>query len=228
LVDSVDPLDDLFRSSRKGLFQRKLNHRLELVREAYTVGVPALLMKSSTDRLGLAAGYSFHLGTPDEVLRRIASWLLSNSDLDRLTQLKLHDLLWKRYGREDVALAALLLANIDIDDEQRWARLSSVAGKRRSVAAESLLLSVEELFRAGRLPPPRDMLESWFDSGSVLGHLALLVSYNTYHSAIDDKMVNGEARNIPDWLNKRLQEIKLVNHDSLLVRIRNKLISDEF
>ena len=183
-MNSTDPLDDLLNSSRKGIVQTKLNHRLEIVREAYTVGVPALLMKSSTDRLGLAAGYSFHLGTPDEVLRRIASWLLSDLGLGPSNLLKLHDLLWQRYGLEDIALAALILANIDVDDEQRWMRLALVAEKRDGVAAESLLLSIEELSRAGRTSPSRRTLESWFEHESVLNHLALLVSHNTYSSKI--------------------------------------------
>ena len=54
-----------------------------VVREAYPIGVPALIMKSSTDRLGESAGYSFHLGTPDEMLRLIASWLLTGAGGDQ-------------------------------------------------------------------------------------------------------------------------------------------------
>jgi hypothetical protein len=185
-------------------------------------------MKSTTDRLGLAAGYSFHLGTPDVILRRIASWLLSDSKIDQITQLRLHDLLWERYGREDVALAALLLANIDVDDEQRWMRLALVAGKRGAVAAESLLLSIEELSRAGRPPPSKDRLEYWFEQKSVLCHLALLVSHNTYCSKISEKGDSDDSKTIPDWLHELLQEMKLPNHDSILVRIRNKLLSFDY
>ena len=52
-----------------------------ILREAYTYNVPALIMKSSTDRLSRDGGYSFFLGTPDDAMRRIASWLITrNSD----------------------------------------------------------------------------------------------------------------------------------------------------
>ncbi len=48
-------------------------------RQAYPIGVPALIMKSNTDRLTTSSGYSFFLGTPDDLLRRLASWLLTNA-----------------------------------------------------------------------------------------------------------------------------------------------------
>ena len=79
----------------------------KIVREAYPIGVPAMIMKSSTDRLGKSAGYSFHLGTPDDLLRRVASWILTNSSNRHRVILELVTILWKRHGREDVALAAL-------------------------------------------------------------------------------------------------------------------------
>ena len=107
-----DPLDEYFDSvsARVHSSPRKL---AKVVRAAYPIGVPALIMKSSTDRFGEAAGYSFHLGTPDEFLRRITSWLLTNAGSDQGALLKLVPRLWKRHGREDVALAALLIANLD-------------------------------------------------------------------------------------------------------------------
>ena len=107
-----DPLDEYFDSTSHRVHSspRKL---AKVVRAAYPIGVPALIMKSSTDRFGEAAGYSFHLGTPDENLRRTASWLLTNAGSEQKTLVKLIRRLWKRHGREDVALAALLLANLD-------------------------------------------------------------------------------------------------------------------
>ena len=108
-----DPLDEYFDSTSHRVHSspRKL---AKVVRAAYPIGVPALIMKSSTDRFGEAAGYSFHLGTPDENLRRIASWLLTNAGSEQKTLVKLIRRLWKRHGREDVALAALLLSLIHI------------------------------------------------------------------------------------------------------------------
>ena len=118
----------------------------KIVREAYPIGVPAMIMKSSTDRLGNSAGYSFHLGTPDEILRRIASWLITEAGEEQRVLWKLIPLLWKRHGREDVALSALLLANLDSDSAgvDPWAVLASSINSTEP--AEALLLSIEEVF----------------------------------------------------------------------------------
>ena len=86
---------------------------LKIIREAYPIGIPALIMKSSTDRLGASAGYSFHLGTPDSLLRRLASWLITKNNGNHRLLLKLNKNLWKRHGREDVALSAIIIANLD-------------------------------------------------------------------------------------------------------------------
>ena len=84
-----------------------------ILREAYTYNVPALIMKSSTDRLSRDGGYSFFLGTPDDAMRRIASWLITrNSDAPENLAALIRPL-WERHGREDIAMCALLLANID-------------------------------------------------------------------------------------------------------------------
>ena len=63
---------------------------LKVVREAYPIGIPALIMKSTTDRIGISAGYSFHLGTPDGLLRRLASWLITKNNGDHFILLKLN------------------------------------------------------------------------------------------------------------------------------------------
>ena len=47
------------QKSRIHLSDRKLAN---LVRDAYPIGVPALIMKSSTDRMTDSSGYSFILG----------------------------------------------------------------------------------------------------------------------------------------------------------------------
>ncbi len=239
-MTSSDPLDDILKDGRKWFWRRTSSHRLALVRQAYTAGVPALLMKSSTDRLGAAAGYAFHLGTPDDVLRRIASWLLTEAGRTGGSGLwRLHDLLWARHGREDVALAALLLTNISIEDEERWRRLAAVVLRRERaagvVAAEALLLSIEELRRAGRAAPDRVVLESWFDAGGVLSHLALLAAYTGLifgdrgRESLDvgDGTVDNEGlENIADdWLRERAAAALLPDGDSLLGRIRDSLSS---
>ena len=57
-----DPLDEYFDSTSRRVHSspRKLAN---VVRAAYPIGVPALIMKSSTDRFGEAAGYSCLLYT---------------------------------------------------------------------------------------------------------------------------------------------------------------------
>ena len=72
-----DPLDDYLSSIDKRSLKKPklvLNH----IRDAYPIGIPALSIKSTTDRIGLDAGYSFHLGTAEPELRRIASWIFTN------------------------------------------------------------------------------------------------------------------------------------------------------
>ena len=104
---------DEFLESQPNRVHRSHRKLARVVREAYPIGVPALIMKSSTDRLGASAGYSFHLGTPDDILRRIASWLITNANYNQDVLWSLVRNLWSRHGREDVALSALLLANLD-------------------------------------------------------------------------------------------------------------------
>jgi len=148
---------------------------VKMVREAYPIGVPALIMKSSTDRLGESAGYEFHLGTPDELLRRLASWLLTEAGADQRALLRLVGRLWARHGREDVALAALLLANLDHVSlgSNPWNVLSSSIHEIEP--AEALLLSIEELIRAGREIPSDEVIIEWCQARPVDGHLAILV-----------------------------------------------------
>ena len=184
-----------------------------VVREAYPIGVPALIMKSSTDRLGESAGYSFHLGTPDELLRRIASWLLTGAGDDQSVLLRLVSRLWARHGREDVALAALLLANLDHAalGTDPWTVLA--ASTRGSEPAEALLLSIEELLRAGRAMPSEETLVAWCEDRAVDGHMALLVSYAG--------TVRGYA--VSEGVLTRLSVVEVPDGDSLLGRVMQRL-----
>ena len=93
---SEESLDGFLAGVSNSVFSnsRKL---LRILREAYTYGVPAMMVKSMTDRLGAASGDSFHLGTPDPSMRRIASWIFTNvDDVDTITELVTK--LWKRHG----------------------------------------------------------------------------------------------------------------------------------
>ena len=207
-------LDDFLGSQKKASY--KSHKRLaRIAREAYPIGVPALIMKSSTDRLGASAGYSFHLGTPDDLLRRIASWILTKSKDNHRVVNKLVASLWKRHGREDIALAALLLANIDHEalGTDPWKILASCINSVEP--AEALLLSIEELSRAGYPAPNSNLLKQWYGGRLVESHLALLC----VHVAIR------YGKEIDEGVFRLLSTTNVPLGDSLLGRIRDKMSS---
>jgi len=204
---------DEFLGEQPRRMHRSHRSLAKMVREAYPIGVPALIMKSSTDRLGDSAGYSFHLGTPDEILRRIASWLITEAGEDQRVLWKLVPLLWKRHGREDVALSALLLANLDGEGAgvDPWVVLASSINSTEP--AEALLLSIEEVFRAGHERPGDELLKSWCEGRLVESHLALISSF----VAINSDMEIGEG------VISQLAMVKVPVGDSLLGRIRDRV-----
>ena len=209
-----DPLDEYFDSTSHRVHSspRKL---AKVVRAAYPIGVPALIMKSSTDRFGEAAGYSFHLGTPDENLRRIASWLLTNAGSEQKTLVKLICRLWKRHGREDVALAALLLANLDHKSlgTDPWTILASNTSRKEP--AEALLLTIEEVLRAGKSIPSDEQLLTWCKGRTIDGHLAVLV----IHAAT----MRGER--VSSEVAEAIQLVSVPPGDSLLGRIKARIVA---
>ena len=209
-----DPLDEFFDSisHRVHSSPRKL---AKVVRAAYPIGVPALIMKSSTDRFGEAAGYSFHLGTPDENLRRIASWLLTNAGSEQKTLVKLIRRLWKRHGREDVALAALLLANLDHKSlgTDPWTILASNTSRKEP--AEALLLTIEEVLRAGKSIPSDEQLLTWCKGRTIDGHLAVLV----IHAAT----MRGER--VSSEVAEAILLVSVPPGDSLLGRIKARIVA---
>ena len=102
---SLDDYLDGFSS-----FPKRRNKRLAMLREAYTYGVPGMITKSMTDRLAQSGHYTFHIGTPDPEMRRIASWMLTHEN-NRTTIAKFIPKIWKRGGREDLKLVGLLLSH---------------------------------------------------------------------------------------------------------------------
>ena len=205
-----DPLDD-WLSSQSAKVHRRPKRLMDVIREAYPIGVPAFIVKTQTDRLGSSGGYAFHLGTPDEVLRRICSWLLTNGEQAVLAQVV--GLLWKRHGREDVALAALLLANLQ-DGVEVWARLADVI--EGTSTAEALLLSIEECFRAEHEPPSEELLISWCSTSAAHAHLALLTQHASW--------VRSDRPELSSSLKGALQAIPYPDGDSLLGRVRDQML----
>ena len=206
-----DPLDD-WLSSQPVKVHRRSKRLMDVIREAYPIGVPALIVKSQTDRLGSSGGYAFHLGTPDDVLRRICSWLLTNGEQGVLSQVV--EQLWKRHGREDVALAALLLANLQ-DEVDVWMRLADVI--EGTSTAEALLLSIEECFRAEHEAPHEELLISWCSRSAAHAHLALLTQHASW--------VRSGRPELPSKLEEALQSIPYPDGDSLLGRVRDQMLS---
>ena len=209
-------LDDFLskQNSRIHSSDRKLAN---LVRDAYPIGVPALIMKSSTDRMLKSSGYSFILGTPDELLRNLASWLITNAGNTHRVLLKLIDRLWKRHGREDVALAAILLSNLDHKGmgTDPWKILQKSIHPMESI--DSLLLNIEELFRAKRHPPNEEQILGWTEGRKIEQHLSMLVIYSaTIHGhKFSSRLIN------------TIKRIDIPKGDSILTRIKDKLVSLE-
>jgi len=185
-----------------------------LVRNAYPIGVPALIMKSSTDRMMISSGYSFILGTPDELLRSLASWLITEAGNTHRVLLKLIKRLWKRHGREDVALAAILLANIDHKGmgTNPWEILEDSIHPVESV--DSLLLNIEELFRAKRRPPREDLILKWINGRKIEQHLSIIVTYSGKIHGYD----------FSKELIEKIILIEIPSGDSILTRIKGKLV----
>ena len=202
-------------------FLSKFSHKVhksdrklaKIVREAYPIGVPALILKSGTDRIGKSAGYSFYLGTPDDLLRSLASWLLSFAGDRQFTLLRLIKRLWKRHGREDIALSSLILANLDHKnlDVNPWEFLSSILNETEPL--DAILLVVEELFRAKKDDPSNVILEKWCSGRSIEGHLALICTFNMLKA-------NHE---ISDEIISKLSSIPIYTGDSILSRIKDEV-----
>jgi hypothetical protein len=209
-------LDDFLdeQNSRIHLSDRRLSN---LVRDAYPIGVPALIMKSSTDRMTDSSGYSFILGTPDELLRNLASWLITNAGNTHRVLLKLIRRLWKRHGREDIALAAILLSNLDHKGmgTDPWSILQQSINPMESV--DSLLLNIEELFRAKRQPPNDEQIFDWINGRKIEQHMSLIVIYSG--------LLHGHK--FSSELIEKIMQINIPVGDSILTRIKSKISSLE-
>lgn len=154
------PSLDAYLSDFTTLPKRKKS-ALNLLREAYTYGVPGIITKSMTDRLAFSGQYAFHIGTPDPEMRRIASWMLT-VEPNRKRIARLIPKIWKRHGREDLKLVGLLLANMSDEElgEDCWTILLQLIQDK--IAVEAFLEIAEELGRGGRSIPT----DSWIIDAS--------------------------------------------------------------
>ena len=189
---SLDDYLDGFSS-----FPKRRNKRLAMLREAYTYGVPGIITKSMTDRLALSGHYTFHIGTPDPEMRRIASWMLTHEN-NRTTIAKFIPKIWKRGGREDLKLVGLLLANMSDEElgENGWTVFLQLVQKRVSV--EVFLETAEEFLRGGReLPDDAWIRDAAAQSQTWAQLMILLLSLEEKRTAnhanlLKDTPVGGE------------------------------------
>ena len=158
----ADGLDSLFD---KGL--PKGRKSMSFLKSAYDCGAQGLVNRSITDKVLQQSGLSFHIGTDDPTMRRIASWLLTNHE-DRIEELVKR--LWKRCGREDVKLIGLLFANTEGD---AWAKMLSTINK--GLPLDLILEMAEEIKRSGRTVPGIDFLSS-FDASKIQRQNAMLIA----------------------------------------------------
>ena len=155
-------------------FPKRRSKRLLFLRQAYTYGVPGMITKSMTDRLASSGHYTFHIGTPDPEMRRIASWMLTNED-DRLKIAKFIPKIWKRGGREDMKLVGLLLANMSNEElgENAWTILLQLIQDRVSI--EVFLEMAEEFLRGGRTIPDDAWIRDAAMQSTVWAQLMVLL-----------------------------------------------------
>ena len=141
---------------------------------AYTYGVPGMMTKSMTDRLAQSGHYSFHIGTPDPEMRRIASWMLTN-EKDRLKIAKFIPKISKRGAREDLKLVGLLLANMSDAElgESGWTVFLQLIQDRVSV--EVFLETAEEFLRGGRELPSDTWIRDAAAQSEVWAQLMVLM-----------------------------------------------------
>ena len=130
--------------------------------------------------------------------------------------MKLIKRLWKRHGREDVALASILLANIDHKGmgTNPWKILEDSIHTVESI--DSLLLNIEELYRAKRHPPSEELILKWINGRKIDQHLSLIVIYSGKIHQHD----------FSEGLIEKIASIEIPSGDSILTRIKGNLIEN--
>ena len=172
-------LDDFLSNTDWSKINRK-RKLLSTLREAYTCGVPAMVTKSLTDRLKVAGKYKFYLGTPPDILRRIASFLITEYNYKPKIIINLLPALWKRHGKEDAILYGIILANINpkLLDENIWIFFSK--SLRIQEPADDIMSVCEELIRATHSIPSEEILQKIFQKGLIHQQLVLFILFQKY------------------------------------------------
>ena len=164
---------------------------LTFIKRAYDCGAQSLVNRSITDKLLLKSGLSFHIGTDDPTMRRVASWLLTNYS-ERSEELIKR--LWKRSGREDIKLIGLLIANIEGD---AWGKMLAIID--RGIPIDLVLEIAEEIKRSGREVPSAEYLTRW-NKSKVQKQNAVLIASLDNQNLITQLLVNQGFRKNINWI----------------------------
>ena len=114
-------------------------------------------------------------------------------------------------------MAATLLSNLDHKGmgTDPWEILRKSIHPMESV--DSLLLNIEELFRAKRKPPSEEEILNWVKGRKFEQHLSLIVVYSaTIH-----------GYEFTSDLIRTIVSIEIPKGDSILTRIKGRLVSPE-
>ena len=178
----VDDLDSLFD---EGLPKGK--KAIKFLKRAYDCGAQGLVNRSITDKMVQNSGLSFHIGTDDPTMRRIASWLITNH-IDRCDELVKK--LWKRCGREDVKFISLIYANTEGD---AWEKMLN--GIDRPLPIDLVLEMAEEIKRSGRAIPKASFLQRWSKNRLQKQYIMLIASLDMrdeFEKIVKDAPPGGE------------------------------------
>ncbi len=168
----ISDLDEFLNNQSPKVLLGK-RRSLKFLRLAYAKGCIGLMVKPTSDLLAHDAGFSFNLGCADPELRRIASWVLTNSK-NRRKLARLIPALWKRHGYEDLKMAGILLSNLSEEDlgEDPWMAFIHLLQKQESL---DMILDISEEMIRGGSPVPDDTWILEMSKQSKLWHQTAVI-----------------------------------------------------
>ena len=168
----ISDLDEFLNNQSPKVLLGK-RRSLKFLRLAYAKGCIGLMVKPTSDLLAHDAGFSFNLGCADPELRRIASWVLTNSK-NRRKLARLIPALWKRHGYEDLKMAGILLSNQSEEDlgEDPWMAFIHLLQKQESL---DMILDISEEMIRGGSPVPDDTWILEMSKQSKLWHQTAVI-----------------------------------------------------
>ena len=190
---SQDPLDEALKRHLPALPRPKaLPKRLERV---YDGMGDRLAMRHHLDRYDEVSGGPSARGIDDELLRRMASYLLSLAEGRWRRLAKSIPALWKRGGREHRKIAGMLVANLPEEalGDERWTVFSMLL--QNDVGLAPVVDAAEEIRRASGQGPS----EAW-----LLAMAAQALENMPKH--VTDLRVNALIPDIGHWTQQEAAE----------------------